>query len=456
MKQLLFYVAVAAARFTAFVLRVCGRNATYLPGLVALKICKDVLGRLQKPELLICVTGTNGKTTTSNLLAGALKNAGYKVTNNAFGSNVAAGVTAALLANATLTGKPKNECAVLEVDERSSLLIYPYMAPDYLICNNLMRDSIKRNAHTDFIAYILNTAIPASTKVILNADDINCAFLAPQCKNRTYFGVTAEPPQPESGTAKDAAYCPRCGRRLQNSGLRFEHIGRWRCPGCDFASPEPDFTVTAIDRANARFTLRSGDTETDLRLPNGNIVNVYNFCGAAALLTRIGFTTEQLTAVFEGASVVDTRFEEFTVNGLHVTMILAKGQNPVAVSRVFSYVANCPGENKCVLCMFDDKADNINNSESCCWLWDLDYRPLADESIGQIIFAGKRHKDHILRAAMTGLDLAKIKTTDAVKDCSKLVDINKYKEVYVLYDNYFLDEARREEALLRERGEQNA
>ena len=86
-----------------------GKNATYLPGLIALKLDKNFLCGLQKPETLICVTGTNGKTTTSNMITDILRDNGYSVTNNGFGSNVQAGVATALLADATLTGKPKNK-----------------------------------------------------------------------------------------------------------------------------------------------------------------------------------------------------------------------------------------------------------------------------------------------------------------------------------------------------------
>ncbi len=456
MGKLRFYIAMAAAKLAAFALRLLGRNASYMPGVIALKLCDNFISYLKKPETLVCVTGTNGKTTTSNFITSVLTDAGFKVTNNSFGSNVAAGVAAALLENSTFTGKHKNKYAVIEVDERSSLKVYPHMAPDFIVCNNIMRDSLKRNAHTEFISFIINSAVPKETKLILNADDIVCSNLAPQCENRTYFGVDAERPAAAEGlTARDIVYCPKCGARLEAEYLRWNHIGRWHCTACDFGSPQRDYTVTAIDRENGEFTVRHGENEETFRLVNDNIVNIFNFCGAIALLTEMGITHDEISHAFAGAELVRTRYETVKAGDLDITMILAKGQNPVAVSRVFSYVAKCPGEHKCVLLIIDDKADNINNSENCCWLWDLDYRPLGDESIDQLIFAGKRRKDHILRAAMTGLDTGKIVTTDTVKDCSALVDTDKYKNIFVLYDNYFLDEARREEALLRERGAKN-
>ena len=171
MSKVRFYIAMAAAKTAHRLLRLCGRAATHTPGAVATKLCPDFLRYLQKPETLICVTGTDGKTTVSNLLATVLQNNGYTVTNNSYGSNICEGVVSALLTDATFSGKPKKQVGVLEVDERSSLKVYKYLTPDILICNNIMRDSLKRNAHTEFICYILNKqqifeVVPTEAEVI--------------------------------------------------------------------------------------------------------------------------------------------------------------------------------------------------------------------------------------------------------------------------------------------------
>ena len=55
--------------------------------------------------------------------------------------------------------KQKYDVAVLEVDERSSIKVYSYITPTYLVCTNLFRDSIKRNAHPEFIFNIINGAL---------------------------------------------------------------------------------------------------------------------------------------------------------------------------------------------------------------------------------------------------------------------------------------------------------
>ena len=256
MSRIRFYIAMLAAKITLALLKLLGRNATYLPGKIALAIDKQFLGGLTQPKIVIAITGTNGKTTVSNLLNSILRENGYSVTNNSLGSNVQAGIATVLLEDSTISGKPKKEMAVLEVDERSSLRIYPYIKPDYLICNNIMRDSLSRNAHTEFISYIINAALPETTKVILNADDMVCATLAPDNKDRTYFGLDIAKDHEESPLyLQDIVYCPKCGNILEADYIRYNHIGRLHCSSCDFKSPEPDFVITEINRDENTFTI---------------------------------------------------------------------------------------------------------------------------------------------------------------------------------------------------------
>ena len=442
MNKLRFYFAMFVAKAMRFGLKMLGRNASYMPGEAAVRICPDFIGYLQKPKTFIAVTGTNGKTTVSNLLTSVLTANGYSVTNNSYGSNVQGGIAAALLADCTFTGKPKKDIAVLEVDERSSLLVYPYMAPDFFICNNIMRDSLKRNAHTEFISFIINKALPSSSEVFLNGDDIICCHLAPENEHRTYFGVDAEvPAESDSRHVRDIVYCPVCGALLSAKYIRYNHIGRMFCPECDFGTPERDFLVTDIDRMNSSFTVAHDGKEETFNLINDNIVNVYNFCGAIALLTRFGLTFEQISKGFAESKIVKTRYDSVTSGDLHITMQLAKGQNPIACARCYSYVAKREETNKAVILLVDDKGDNINNSESTCWLYDCDYSFLKDDSVTQIIFAGPRCRDQMLRAMLAGIDRKKIKTTDDPFKGASLLDTDVYKNIFVLYDPYLLPEA---------------
>ena len=449
MKRLRFYIAMLAAKITLFGLKVLGRNASYLPGKIAITIDKDFIGGLTPPETVIAVTGTNGKTTVSNLLNSILQENGYTVTNNSLGSNVQAGVANALLEDSTFFGKPKKQIAVLEVDERSSLRIYPYLKPDYLICNNIMRDSLARNAHTEFISYIINKALPTTTKVVLNADDLVCATLAPNNHERIYFGLDIEK-EGEEGPLylQDIVYCPKCGQPLEAEYIRYNHIGRMHCTNCDFASPAPNFLITEINREEGTFTVQHHDIEETYHLINDNIVNLYNFCGLIALLTSMGLSYKQIAAGFEKSKIVKTRYDQMQSGNLTITMQLSKGQNPTACARCFSYVSKCPGNKKAILFVGDDFED----SESPCWLYDSNYSYLKDPSINQIIFSGPRCKDQYLRAMIAGVPSEKIRTVASSVGGAELLDTDLSQDIYVLYGPYMVKQANIVKQQLIEKG----
>lgn len=438
MKKIRFYIAMLAGKLTLFALKCLGRNATYLPGKIALKIDKNFMSNLTPPKTVIAVTGTNGKTTVSNLINEMLIQSGYTVTNNSLGSNVQAGVANALLEDSTFTGKPKNQIAVLEVDERSSLRIYPYIKPDYLICNNIMRDSLARNAHTEFISYIINKALPSTTKVILNADDLVCACLAPENTNRIYFGLDVEKSHEEAPIyLQDIVYCPKCGALLNAEYIRYNHIGRMSCSSCDFSSPTPDFLITEIDREQETFTVQHDGQKETFHMINDNIVNLYNFCGIVALLTDLGLTYEQICAGFSKTKIVKTRFDKIEAGNLTITMQLSKGQNPTASARCFSYVSKCPGDKKAIIFI----GDNFEDSESPCWFFDSNYAYLKDPSINQIILSGPRCKDQYLRAQLAGVDVSKIRTVMDSKAGADVLDTDLSQDVYVLYGPYMVKES---------------
>ena len=438
MKRIRFYIAMLAAKLSLAALKLLGRNASYLPGKIALIIDKDFIGGLTPPDTVIAVTGTNGKTTVSNLLNSILIENGYRVTNNSLGSNVQAGVANALLEDATFTGKPTKDIAILEVDERSSLRIYPYLKPDYLICNNIMRDSLARNAHTEFISFIINKALPATTKVILNADDLVCATLAPDNADRVYFGLDVEKTHEESPEyLQDIVYCPQCGEKLEAEYLRYNHIGRMHCTHCDFASPSADFAIIAIDQDTGTFTVSHNGQNDEFTLINDNIVNLYNFCGVIALLTTMGLSIEQIKKGFSKVEIVKTRFDKIHSGDLTITMQLSKGQNPTACARCFSYVAKRPENNKAIIFV----GDNFEDSESPCWIYDSNYSYLQDPSINQIIFSGPRSKDQYLRAQIAGVPINKIRITPDSTAGAEILDTGVSKDIYVLYGPYMVKEA---------------
>ena len=234
--------------------------------------------------------------------------------------------------------------------------------------------------------------------------------------------------------------------------MRYNHIGRHFCPKCGLRSPNPNYLVTDIDRKNLTFTISMNETTEKFCLINDNIVNIYNFAAAIALLDQIGLNYQQISKGFSKSKIVKTRLEEIQSGDLNITMLMAKGQNPIACARCYDYVAKASADNKGVIVLVDDKDDNIGNSESTCWLYDCDYSAFTDPSIKQIVFAGPRCLDHYLRAQMAGVDKKKIFCTPVSSEGANLLDTTICKNIYVLHELYRPTDAAKVKEALCNRG----
>jgi len=413
-RNLRFFIGIYAAFFTRIILKLLKKNATQLPGKVALFFCPDFLGRVGRPATIICITGTNGKTTVCNLIIDILKKHNFDVLDNRFGSNTYGGIASSLLAKSNLFGNVFEDIAVFEVDERSSKRIYSYIEPTYLLCTNLFRDSITRNAHTEFILSKIAPYIPKSTKLILNADDLISSSLG---KNNpsVYFGVS----ELDSDTKEcknivcDIRVCPLCKSKLQYNYLHYHHIGNSYCPNCDFKSPKADITVTNVDFEHLRMVIRENEKDYEYTTISDNLFNVYNILSIVTLLRQMGLAHKDLQKSFENANIVNTRFTKEKVKNIEIITNLSKGQNPVACTRAIDYASSSKG-NKVVVLILSDLHDEVNSSENVTWLYDIDFEFLNKENIKQIVTSGIRAYDVYLRLLLAGIDASKITISERI------------------------------------------
>lgn len=431
-----FYLAFYVAKIVKAILRCLHRNATQVPGRVALSICPNFLEYIAKPNTIITVTGTNGKTTVSNLILEILEANGKNVISNKFGSNINSGIASCLLSGASFFNKAKNEIAVLEMDERSSLKILPYLKPTYLVCTNLFRDSIRRNAHADFIFNIINSALSKDTKLILNADDLISSNLGKE-NSKVYFGINKlETDLKESiNIINDARICPKCGTKLKYNYVRYHHIGNAYCPGCGYKSPDADYKITNIDYEKNIITVEHEKQIYNYNMISDSIFNIYNMLAVITLLQEIGIEPEQLQENFKNHKIVESRFSKKNINGINVIKHLAKGQNPIACSCVFDYIKKEKGSKEIILLLYD-YFDAKESSENMTWLYDCDFEFLNTKSIEKIVIGGPRCQDFYLRLLIAGVNKEKLVCAQKPEDTAEYLSLNNKNDIYVLYDVY--------------------
>lgn len=408
MGKLRFLLALAVGKCTAFLLRLAGRGSN-IPGVLMQKICPDALSRFQMPKTVICVTGTNGKTGTSNLVTHLLRSSGMTVANNSEGSNMAPGLLTALAVNASFSGRVKTDAAVLEVDERSSPYIYPHFRPDYILCTNLFRDSIKRNGHSEYIFDKINDYIPAGTVLLLNGNDPISGMLGSEKNPKVYFRVdrTAESTDRCENQVCDCRSCPVCHKPLSYEFYHYHHIGVPVCE-CGFSMPEASFTGKNVDFEKGTFDFCTEDGGVvDLPFSGKNLFNVFNVTAAAAVCSMVGVPLETIGSGVRAFSNAKGRFEQTQANGRKIVTMLCKNQNPVSSSQSIAFLNRVPGTKDVVLIITDSK-DKHHGPEDISWLYDVDFGVLTGPDIHRIILGGTRCEDLALCLSLAGVEKEKL------------------------------------------------
>lgn len=434
MPSLRYHLAVVAAKCTGKLIRLLGRDGSHNPGVIALKICPDFMAQAPKAPLAICVTGTNGKTTVSNLLTDALRANGKKVVNNRTGSNIVPGCTTNLVNSLNWMGKCCVDATVFEVDERASRLILPYIKPDYLVVTNLFRDSLKRNAHPDYIFSVIDTYCPDTTKLILNADEL-CSSMLKSGNERTYYGIGKLPSDITESVniVADYSVCPECGTKLAYDYLRYHHIGHASCPKCGFHSKDADYLATEVNTQDMTLTINHAGESMQFPLISDVTFNIYNELTVVTTLLELGIPQKQVYDMVARIQVPDSRLNQTKVNGVTVVQAMSKGQSCISSCRTFDYVSTEPGKKAVILAM-DDAYDRKKSVEYIGWIYDVDYEFLTREGVEQVIAAGPRCYDHKVRLLLAGVPEEKINCVPDEMDSVDAVRIGDVDSVYILYD----------------------
>ena len=390
-------LAVFVGKVTALTTRSLGKGGgTSLPGLLATRIqphlVKELASQLQAGTIV--VTGTNGKTTTSRMLASILTGSGLTVLRNSAGSNLTRGVASTLLGRVDLRGKIRGRVSTLglfEVDEAALPEVVAMVQPSKLLLNNLFRDQLDRYGEVATVARLWSRAIarlPTSAVVIANADDPLVAEVAEESSEHPlYFGIASVPDKGAAGEhASDVKSCPRCGGPIAYTLVTLGHLGHYRCTRCDFARPEPVMCAENVRLQGingSEFVLATGGSTAPVHLPLPGLYNVYNALAAAAAASTLGVDLAGIAASLGRVSAAFGRMERLDVDGRTVYLALAK--NPAGLNEVMRTIVQSSEHANLFMLLNDNTADGHDVS----WIWDADVEMLA----------GTVAQAHILRYA---------------------------------------------------------
>ena len=393
------FLAIALCKLGRFVGKLVGKGSS-LPGKLALKVCPDILSRVQLPAHIIAVTGSNGKTSTVEMIAAILRADGKTVVYNEEGSNQIEGVATLILTHATMGGRVRADVLLIESDERYAAKSFRYFHPTEFVITNLYRDQLTRNGHPEWVYDALLPAVHGDTELILNADDPLSSCFARGHEKVKWFGldqcsISTDAP---TGTYHDGAYCPVCHGPMAYDYVHYNHIGAYRCAKCGHQKPPADYTVTAVDLASGTLSLGG---QVSVQLAFRSIYNVYNILAAYAACRECGVPSETAASVLSNYLLKNGRMQTFRLGGRHGTLLTSKHENSIAYDTNLRYIA-ASGTDCTVLILVDAVSRKYFTSETS-WLWDIDFDLLAVPHVREIVLSGRYCNDLAERFSFTGL-----------------------------------------------------
>lgn len=393
-------IAVWAAKLSSFIGKILGKKSSATPGVIALKICPDLIKRLKGniSGKVIVTCGTNGKTTTNNLTYSALTKCGYRVLCNSLGANMLSGVATSFAMSCNLFGKLKADFACLEIDEASTVKVFDHIAPDYMIVTNLFRDQLDRYGEIETTVKLLKTAIEKapSLTLILNGDDPVTAQLGKD-KNAVYFGI-GEKVLPQTEESREGQFCAFCGEELSYNYYHYSQLGDYYCKKCQNKRNALDFEAKDVDiLSGLKFSV--GDDKISLNYRG--FYNIYNVLAVYATMSRLGILKSDFNALLSDYKPQIGRMEEINLNK---PVILNLAKNPAGFNQAIETVLSDRRKKDIIIAINAEPSDGMDVS----WLWDVGFERLADETLNTLCVTGKRLYDLSLRFKYSDIKMDKI------------------------------------------------
>ena len=422
------FLAILTCKLLRFVGKLVGKGSS-LPGKYALKICPDILGRVRLPDYIIAVTGSNGKTSTVEMIAAILRRSGRQVVYNEEGSNQIEGVTTLILTHCSLGGRMRGDVLLLESDERYARHSFRYFHPTHFVITNLYRDQLTRNGHPEWVYDAILPAIHPDTTLVLNADDPLVSCFARAHERVKWFGLERCPTDTETpqGMYDDGARCPVCRGRMVYDYYHYHHIGSYRCESCGHHRHTPDFAVTELDLKSGRLTI-GGDTE--IQLAFRSIYNVYNILAAFSVCSLAGVERGVMAEVINNYMLKNGRMVQFTLGAHHGTLLTSKHENSVAYDTNLGYIRSL--ETPCTVLVIVDAISRKYFTGETSWLWDIDFDQLNAPQVRRVILCGTYVNDLALRFDYTALPPEKITCCTGVPQAVEELKAAGDEDVYAV------------------------
>lgn len=417
--------AVWTSKLVARICKMLGKQGVTWAGKIALMIDPKILTELagDVKEKIYVVCGTNGKTTTNNLLCSTLEAQGKKVVCNHTGSNMLNGCVASFVLSTGWNGRLDADYACIEVDEASALRIFPHFKPDFMVLTNLFRDQLDRYGEIDITMNLVRDAMKLAPdmKIIVNADDALSVFVTQESGNPyVTYGIGEKVFEESINEIKEGLFCKKCGAKMEYNFYHFSQLGDYYCSACDFKRPEIKYNASEIETGDhLAFCVDNRRIKANYR----GFYNIYNILASYAAAREAGLPLENFQKVLDAYNPENGRNEHFSIDGTEIILNLAK--NPAGFNQNISAVMEDKTLKDIIILINDNDQDGTDVS----WLWDVDFDRFQSDNINSIVVSGIRCQD--MRLRLKYVDIPANLEQDVEKAIRERI-ANGCKNLYVL------------------------
>lgn len=417
--------AVWTSKLVARICKMLGKQGVTWAGKIALMIDPKILTELagDVKEKIYVVCGTNGKTTTNNLLCSTLEAQGKKVVCNHTGSNMLNGCVASFVLSTGWNGRLDADYACIEVDEASALRIFPHFKPDFMVLTNLFRDQLDRYGEIDITMNLVRDAMKLAPdmKIIVNADDALSVFVTQESGNPyVTYGIGEKVFEESINEIKEGRFCKKCGAKMEYNFYHFSQLGDYYCSACDFKRPEIKYNASEIETGDhLAFCVDNRRIKANYR----GFYNIYNILASYAAAREAGLLLENFQKVLDAYNPENGRNEHFSIDGTEIILNLAK--NPAGFNQNISAVMEDKTLKDIIILINDNDQDGTDVS----WLWDVDFDRFHSDNINSIVVSGIRCQD--MRLRLKYVDIPANLEQDVEKAIRERI-ANGCKNLYVL------------------------